>query len=86
MNAERVGEASLLLGAGRQTKEDILDMGAGITLHKKTGDAVKKGDTLATLYASDADKLSVARERFLSALSYADIPPKLQPLIYKSIL
>ena len=86
MNAERVGEASLLLGAGRQTKEDILDMGAGITLHKKTGDAVKKGEAIATLFASDAAKLSAARECFLSAVTYADAPPKMQPLIYKIIL
>ena len=86
IDTERYGTSALLLGAGRQTKEDILDMGAGITLHKKTGDSVKKGDTLATLYASDAAKLSVACERFLSAVTYADAPPKMQPLVHKIIL
>ncbi len=86
MNAQRVGEACVLLGAGRQTKEDVLDMGAGIILHKKTADRVAAAEPVATLYASDASKLSQAEARFLSSLSFADEAPKMQPLIYKTIL
>jgi len=86
MNAERVGEASLLLGAGRQTKEDTLDMGAGVILHKKTGDTVSRGARIATLYASDEARLEKAKECFLSAITYADKKPKTQSLIYKTVL
>ena len=85
MDAERVGEASLLLGAGRETKEDVLDMGAGVILHKKTGDRVAHRERIATLYASDKARLDKAKECFLSALSYADIAPAMQPLIYKTV-
>ncbi len=86
MDAQRVGEACVLLGAGRQTKEDALDMGAGIILHKKTGDSVSEGDCVATLYASDDAKLEIAKPLFLSSLSFSDESPKMQPLIYKTIL
>ena len=86
MDAERAGEACVLLGAGRQTKEDVLDLGAGIILHKKAGDALRKGDAIATLYASDKAKLENAKKHFESAITYADNPPKMQPLIYKKIL
>ena len=86
LNAQRVGETSLLLGAGRQTKEDILDMGAGVILHKKTGDSVRRGEAIATLYASDEKKLANAKKCFLSAISYAKNPPIMQPLIYKTVI
>ncbi len=85
MDAERVGESCVLLGAGRQTKEDTLDLGAGIILHKKAGDTVTAGERIATLYASDEVRLENARKLFLSAVTYADDPPKMQPLIYKII-
>ena len=45
-DAEKIGSASVLLGAGRQKKGDPLDFAAGITLHKKRGDYVKKGESL----------------------------------------
>ncbi len=49
VNAEGYGLASLLLGAGRNTKDDEIDFSAGIYLHAKTGDFVEKGSTIATL-------------------------------------
>ncbi|MDZ5035289.1 pyrimidine-nucleoside phosphorylase, partial [Clostridium perfringens] len=50
LNAEKVGIASLLAGAGRETKDDSIDYGAGIILAKKMGSYVNKGDLLATIY------------------------------------
>ncbi len=50
MDAEKIGTLACGLGAGREKKGDDIDMGAGIVLHKKTGDQIKKGDILATLY------------------------------------
>lgn len=52
MNTEQCGLASMVLGAGRETKESALDYTAGIRLHKKTGDYVTVGDTIATLYSN----------------------------------
>lgn len=61
-----VGEASCLLGAGRMEKTDTIDMGAGICLHAKIGDKVKRGDELYTLYTGS--KSPVSDERVDEAL------------------
>ncbi|MED1065874.1 pyrimidine-nucleoside phosphorylase [Bacillus paralicheniformis] len=50
--ADQIGVAAMLLGAGRATKEDKIDLAVGIMLRKKVGDAVEKGDPLVTLYAN----------------------------------
>lgn len=50
--ANELGRASMLLGAGRQTKEDEIDLAVGLYLHKKVGDHVVEGDTLCTIYAN----------------------------------
>ena len=49
MDTEGCGIASVLLKAGRSTKEDVIDNSAGIILHKKYGDYVQKGEPLAEL-------------------------------------
>ena len=85
MNAEEIGSASALLGAGRLTKEDPIDYSAGIIIEKKTGDYVKKGDLLCTLYTGDRRRLADAEKRYLGALSFSDQKPEEKPLIYKII-
>lgn len=52
IDANEMGLLAMELGAGRKTKEDILDLSAGIYLEKQTGEQVKKGDVLFTLYAN----------------------------------
>jgi len=52
IEADEVGTAAMLLGAGRATKESVIDLAVGIVLHKKVGDQVKLGDSLATIHAS----------------------------------
>jgi pyrimidine-nucleoside phosphorylase len=52
IKAEEIGTAAMLLGAGRETKEDIIDYAAGITLLKKVGDEVKEGEVLCTLHTN----------------------------------
>lgn len=79
LDAEKVGFAAMLLGAGRKTKEDQIDYAAGITLRKKIGDFVQVGDILCELHcqmskAEDADK--VMRE----AYSFSDEKP--EALVY----
>lgn len=85
MNAEKIGSASVILGAGREKKEDTIDFGAGIVLHKKTGDLCKKGESLATLYTNKADTLKSAEKCFLEAISFGDKEPEKVPLIYKVV-
>ena len=73
--------SALLLGAGRNTKEDKIDFSAGIILNKKTGDAVRTGDILATLYTEDESKFDSAEKRFLSSTVISDQKPAYRPII-----
>ncbi len=73
-DTEKIGIASVLLGAGRQTKDDIIDFAAGLILHKKVGDHVKAGEPLATLYAEDETRFAQAEKMFLSAYCFSDVP------------
>ncbi|MBU2573804.1 MAG: thymidine phosphorylase [Elusimicrobia bacterium] len=85
MDARAVGQASVILGAGRARAEDPVDFGAGLTLCKKVGDKVSPGDVIAGLYASDAAKLGVGKKMFASALETGSRPPKKSPLIREII-
>ncbi len=60
INAEKIGNAAMLLGAGRKTKEDLIDYGAGISLVKKIGDSIKTGDVIAILH-TDKKENQVAK-------------------------
>ncbi len=80
-DTEKIGISSVLLGAGRQTKEDSIDFAAGLILHKKAGDKVEKGEPLATLYTEDEAKFEAAEKMFLSAYEYSSEQPKKVPLI-----
>lgn len=55
INAEQLGIAAMLLGAGRETIESELDLAAGLMLHKKIGDPVEKGETMLTIYSNKED-------------------------------
>ena len=61
MDAEGIGRAAMILGAGRQTKEDLIDLGVGLILHKKIGDAVTVGESLCTVYANQENPEEVFR-------------------------
>ncbi len=83
-DTEKIGNASVLLGAGRITKEDVLDLSAGIVLHKKTGDAVKKGESLCTFYGAP-EKFAAAEAMYRSGLVYSDRKPEPAPLVYARV-
>lgn len=85
LNAEKIGIASLLVGAGRETKDDTIDYGAGIILNKKMGDYVKAGDLIATIYTSDSNKLKSSEDMLLSAYVFKDIKPEKTQIVYKII-
>lgn len=81
VQSDEVGISAMMLGAGRATKDDVLDMSAGIVLNKKVGDKVEVGETIATLYTCDAAKIEAAKERFLSALTFTDHEVQARQLI-----
>ena len=85
VNTEQYGLASLLLGAGRNTKEDMIDLSAGYLLKKKTGDAVQAGDTLAVLYASREELFDAAERTLLNATTITVEAPEKRPLIFEVI-
>ena len=85
MNAEEIGETSVVLGAGRETKESDIDFSAGLILHKKFGDAVKKGESLVTLYTSKESALKNAEQMYREAVSIGDDKPEKEPLVYARV-
>lgn len=78
---DEIGICSLILGGGRETKESVIDLSVGLVLHKKKGDYVKKGESLATIHANDLAKLENAKKRFLAAYSFVGSEPEKQSLI-----
>ena len=81
VDTESYGVASLLLGAGRNTKEDVIDPTAGIYLRAKTGDFVNEGDEIAVLYSEKQSGFAAAAEKLLAATEICTQAPKKQPLI-----
>lgn len=81
IKTDSLGIASVILGAGRETKESSIDYTAGITLYKKTGMEVKKGDVIARLYTNKKDKLEEAAQMLKGAYHYSSAPVESKPLI-----
>ncbi|MGH4138260.1 pyrimidine-nucleoside phosphorylase [Clostridium sp.] len=81
IKADDIGKAALVLGAGRETKESIIDLAVGIVLHKKIGDFVKIGDAIATIYANDSEKQKVAVKMVLAAYEIVTAKIIAKPLI-----
>lgn len=84
-NAEMIGIAAMKLGAGRETKDDLIDFKAGIILRKKPGNKISAGDTVATLYTDNEKAIESAEALILSALSFSNTAPKKQPMIYEAV-
>ncbi len=84
MDTEKIGLVSTALGAGRRKKDDVLDLGAGLTILKKTGDRVEKGEPLCVLYTKSPSAPDAARD-YLAALHFSQEAPANEPLIYKVI-
>ena len=80
-DAEKIGTASVLLGAGREKKGDALDYAAGIILHKKRGDRVRRGDVLAT-FCGAPERFAAAEAAYRAGLVIGPDKPKDLPLIY----
>ncbi len=81
MDTEKIGVAAGLLGAGRETKDSVIDMSAGIYLKKKIGDIVKKGEPIAICYAGTKEKLNRGMAMFESSIRYSKEAPRIPKLI-----
>jgi pyrimidine-nucleoside phosphorylase len=82
VHARHVGEAAVLLGAGRAKKSDAIDHAVGIAIHKKVGDRVERGEPLLTIHANDEAKLAEARQMLLTAHLFSDAEVAPLPLFY----
>jgi pyrimidine-nucleoside phosphorylase/thymidine phosphorylase len=76
-----VGQAAMLLGAGRETVNSPVDPAVGVVLHKKVGDPVVERETLATLHVNDRQRLDEAMALLRSAIQVHPRPSRLTPLI-----
>lgn len=76
--ADEIGIAAMLLGAGRATKEDEIDLAVGLTLRKKVGDAVKEGEPFVTIYAN-RENVEDVKAKIYENISIAEtaVAPKL---------
>ena len=84
IEAENIGLAAMHLGAGRQTKDDSIDHAAGITLKKKIGDYVKKGEVIAELH-SNSNNMESSKKLCLEAITISETKPEKSPMIYEVI-
>jgi pyrimidine-nucleoside phosphorylase len=85
INSEDVGIASMMLGAGRATKEDKIDHEVGIELHIKVGDKISKGDKLFTIY-SNKDSVDEVKQKLVNSIEYSTEKVEKPNVIHKVIL
>lgn len=72
IRAENIGKAAMIIGAGRETKEDVIDYAVGITMHKKVGDFVDKGDVLVEIQYNDDKNVETSKKMVLDAYILTD--------------
>lgn len=82
-DAEGVGRAAMLTGAGRATKDDAIDPGAGLVLDVRVGSRVEGSTRLATLYAASESQLDRAEERLRASIRFSDTPVTAPPLFHE---
>lgn len=75
MIADEIGVASMILGAGRATKEDTIDLAVGLVLHKKVGDKVNEGDSILTIY-SNRENVDDVKQKLYDNIFISDTATK----------
>ncbi|MGJ9382436.1 pyrimidine-nucleoside phosphorylase [Salipaludibacillus sp. CF4.18] len=84
IEADHIGTAAMVLGAGRATKDSVIDLAVGIELHKKIGDSVKKGESLATIYSNQKDVID-SKSKVLASYHFSSDPVSAPTLVYDII-
>jgi len=82
VHARIIGEAAMMLGAGRAKKGDPIDRAVGFVIHHKVGDRVQAGDPLFIIHANDQDRLAQARQQVMEAHNWSDEPVERLPMFY----
>lgn len=82
MQTAQIGRAAQLLGAGRETKEDLIDPAVGLAMHKRIGDKVDRGEPICTLYVNNETNLEEAIETMQKAVCIGERPKEITPLVY----
>jgi pyrimidine-nucleoside phosphorylase len=82
IQCEQVGIASMLLGGGREKKEDSIDPAVGLVLHKKVGDRVARGEPLCTIHYNAEARVGAARQMIEASYRIANQPAAVQPLVH----
>lgn len=82
LQAEKIGTAAQMLGAGRAKKGDVIDPAVGLVMHVRRGDAVKPGQTLCTLYVNDRTMLEDAAALLREAVEISDEKPAERPMVF----
>ncbi len=85
MATDEIGMASVMIGAGRETKNDIIDPAVGLWMKRRLGDEVKVGDILAEFHVNDESSFEAAKARFLAAIKIEDEPVTPEVLIAQVI-
>ena len=85
-NCEHFGTALAMLGGGREKKEDAIDPGVALEFHKRIGDPVKKGETLATIHYNAEAKLAEAKSMIAASYLIAREPPRNKPRLIRRII
>jgi pyrimidine-nucleoside phosphorylase len=85
VSALDAAKAAFELGAGREKKEDPIDLAVGVKIHVKVGERVEAGAPLVTIYANDSDKVPAALNFLRSAIVVGEQPVEPLPLFYDVI-
>ena len=84
IDALGIGNAAMILGAGRLTKDDLIDHQVGIVLNKKVGDVLKQNDLIATIY-SNGKNTNECMQRVLDAYLLTNEKVEKEPIVIKTI-
>jgi pyrimidine-nucleoside phosphorylase len=86
VQCEQLGIACVVLGGGREKKEDTIDPAVGLAFHKRVGDAVRKGEPLCTLHYNSDARLAEARRLVEQSYRIAPAPPKNLPRLIQRVI
>jgi len=86
MQCEQIGTACVILGGGRERKEDSVDPAVGIVLHKKVGERIAAGEPLATIYYNAEDRAARARQLIAASCQLSDSAPTAKRLLIHKVI
>jgi pyrimidine-nucleoside phosphorylase len=86
LQCEQVGTACVILGGGRERKEDSVDPAVGIVLHRKVGDRVAAGEPIATIYYNSGSRVERAQQLLEESCGISDSPPSEKRLLIHRVI